>query len=84
MDFVIFVIDFLFSFLFVLFALCAIVPWLPEKFSAWFKPVQSATEPILSVFRQALPVKRLGLDISPFIVILLLWIIQRIIMLFLI
>ncbi|MFH1825976.1 MAG: YggT family protein [bacterium] len=81
MDFVIFVINFIFSLFFVLLAVRAILPWVPHnKQNPLFSPIYFLTEPFLSVVRAGLPPARIGMDVSPFVVIILLWFLQQIIL----
>lgn len=81
MDFIIFVINFLFSIIYVLLALRAVLPWIPHnKMNPLVRPVYLLTEPILSVVRAGLPPLRIGMDASPFIVIILLWIVHQLIL----
>lgn len=81
MDFIIFVVNFLFSVLYVLLALRAVLPWIPHnRMNPLIRPVYMVTEPMLSVVRAGLPPLRIGMDVSPFIVIILLWIVHQIIL----
>ena len=81
MDFIIFLINFLFSVFYLLLALRALLPWFPHnRDNPFLKPVYLATEPVLSVVRAGLPPLRLGVDFSPFVVIILLWILQQVIL----
>jgi len=77
MDFVIFGINFLFSVLYVLLIVRALLPWMPR---IRIGLVQQATEPLLRVIRMGLPPLRMGMDVSPFIAIILLWILQRVLL----
>ncbi|MDD5382578.1 MAG: YggT family protein [Candidatus Margulisbacteria bacterium] len=80
MDFLIFVINFLFSAYYLLLVIRAILPWFPHnRLNAVARPVYLLTEPVLSVIRLGLPPLRIGMDVSPFIVIVLLWVVQRVI-----
>ncbi|MFH1362356.1 MAG: YggT family protein [bacterium] len=75
MDFVVFVVNFIFSTLYVLLALRALVPII-----SWLGPIASLTDPMLKPIRLALPPQRLGLDVSPFIAIIFAWLVQRLIL----
>ena len=78
MDFVVFVINFLFSALYLLLIIRALLPWVPNsKMNPLFGPVYFITEPLLGVIRLGLPPLRIGMDVSPFVVIILLWLVQR-------
>lgn len=81
MDFIIFVVNFLFSIFYILLAFRAVLPWIPHsKMNPIIRPVYQLTEPVLSVVRAGLPPLRIGMDVSPFIVIILLWIVHQIIL----
>ena len=81
MDFIIFVINFLFSIFYILLALRAVLPWIPHnRMNPFIRPIYLATEPVLSVVRAGLPPLRIGMDVSSFIVIILLWIVHQVIL----
>ena len=81
MDFIIFVINFLFSIVYILLALRAVLPWIPHnRMNPFIRPIYLITEPVLSVVRAGLPPLRIGMDVSPFIVIILLWIVHQVIL----
>jgi YggT family protein len=81
MDFIIFVINSLFYIYYILLALRAVLPWIPHnRMNPLVRPVYLLTEPVLSVIRAGLPPLRIGMDASPFIVIILLWIIHQVIL----
>ena len=81
MDFIIFVVNFLFSIFYILLALRAVLPWIPHnKMNSFIRPIYLLTEPVLSVVRAGLPPLRIGMDVSPFIVIILLWIVHQVIL----
>lgn len=81
MDFIIFVINFLFSAYYILLAMRAVLPWIPHsKESPLVRPVYLLTEPVLLPIRKGLPPARIGMDVSPFIVIIFIWIIQQVIL----
>jgi YggT family protein len=81
MDFVIFVINFLFSVFYVLLAMRAVLPWIPHnRMNPFISPIYQSTEPLLSVIRKGLPPLRLGMDVSPFIMIILLWVVHQVIL----
>ena len=81
MDFIIFVINFLFSIFYILLALRAVLPWIPHnKMNPFLRPVYLLTEPVLSVVRAGLPPLRIGVDVSPFIVIILFWVVHQVIL----
>ncbi len=81
MDFLLFVINFLFSVYYIILALRAVLPWLPHnRTNPFIAPIYLLTEPVLSVIRKGLPPMRIGMDVSPFIAIILLWIVHQIIL----
>ncbi len=75
MDFVVFVINFLFSGLYIILALAAFSPWL-----RMLRPISVLADPFLRVIRQALPPQKIGFDFAPFVMIMFLWLIQRLVM----
>ena len=81
MDFIVFLINFMFSALYLLLAVRAILPWLPfSKDNVLLRPVYFLTEPMLSPIRAGLPPLRIGMDVSPFIMIILLWIAHQVLL----
>ena len=81
MDFIIFVVNFLFSVYYILLAIRAILPWVSHsRESSLVRPVYLLTEPVLAPIRKGLPPARIGMDVSPFILIILLWIINQVIL----
>ncbi|OGC21987.1 hypothetical protein A2291_07415 [candidate division WOR-1 bacterium RIFOXYB2_FULL_42_35] len=79
MDFIIFIVNFVFSALYILLALRAILPWVPNsKRNHIFAPVYALTEPLVVIVRLALPPQWMGMDVSPFVVIILLWVLQKV------
>ena len=81
MDFVIFVLNFLFSVIYIALAIRAVLPWLPhDRSHPVLRPLYLATEPLLSVIRLALPPAKIGLDVSAFIMIILFWVVQQVIL----
>jgi YggT family protein len=56
----------------------AFLTYLPHnKYHPLIKPAYDMTEPALSVIRRGLPPKQIGFDSSPFIAIILLYLIQQ-------
>ena len=78
MDFVVFVVNFLFSVVYILLILRALLPWVTRLNKS--NPIYQLTEPFLRVIRIALPPMRIGMDVSPFVVIVLLWILHQVIL----
>ncbi|MFH1683555.1 MAG: YggT family protein [Candidatus Margulisiibacteriota bacterium] len=84
MDFIIFVINFVFSAIYIVLALRAVLPWIAHnKMNLLVRPVYYLTDPILSVIRLGLPPTRIGMDVSPYIMIILFWIAHQVILKFL-
>ena len=84
MDFLIFVIDFVFSAYYIILAVRALLPWVDQnKSNPLARPVYFMTDWLLAPVRAALPPQKIGLDVSPFIMIFLLWLLQRLILMFL-
>lgn len=81
MDFIIFVINFLFSVYYILLAIRAILPWIPRsKENPLIRPVYLLTEPVLLPIRKGLPPARIGMDVSPFVIIILFWIMHQVVL----
>jgi YggT family protein len=81
MDFLIFLVNFIFSIFYMLLALRAVLPWIPHnRANPLVRPVYLLTEPLLSVIRTGLPPLRMGMDVSPFILIILFWIAHQVIL----
>lgn len=78
MDFLIFVVNFLFSVVYVLLIIRALLPWFVRVNKASL--VYNLTEPFLRIIRMGLPPLRIGMDVSPFVVMILLWVLQKIIL----
>lgn len=77
----IFAINLVFSICYILILARAVLSWIPHnRFHPLVQPVYTLTEPILSPIRRGLPPIRIGIDASPFVAIILLWILQKIIL----
>ena len=72
----IFAVNFLFSAYYVLLAARAVLPWK----IVW---LHRLTDPVLNPIRAGLPPQKIGLDVSPFVAIILLWLAQKTIVFFL-
>lgn len=84
MDFVIFVINFIFAVFYLVLVVRAVLPWLPhDKSNLLLRPVYALPEPVLSVIRMGLPPERIGSDVSPYIAIILFWLVHQVILQFL-
>lgn len=79
MGFLILPIGIIFKLYYALFILRAVLPWIPHnKEHPLLRPVYQLTDPFLMQLRAALPPARIGADVSPFIAIFLLWILQKV------
>jgi len=84
MDFIIFIINLLFSLFYLLLIVRALLPWVPhDKANQFIRPVYAWTDPCLNPIRLGLPPARIGMDVSPFVLIVLLWLAQRVLLLLL-
>jgi YggT family protein len=71
-------INFLFDLAYILLVVRAFLTYLPHnRFHPVIKPAYEATEPILSLIRKGLPPSKIGFDASPFIAIVLLYLVQQ-------
>lgn len=78
MGFVISAINILFSVCYILLALRAILPWIPHsRMIPWLSPIYCLTDPMLNPIRMGLPPQRIGMDVSPFVGIILLWLLHQ-------
>ena len=76
------IINLLFNVYFILILIRAFLPFIPHnRFHPILKPVYDVTEPVLGVIRKGLPPSKIGIDASPFIALILLWLLQQIIFL---
>jgi YggT family protein len=78
MGFLILPVSIVFKLYYVLFILRAVLPWIPHnKEHALLRPVYQLTDPFLAQLKAALPPARIGADVSPFLAIFLLYILQK-------
>ena len=74
-------INLLFGAYYLLVLIRAFLPWVPGvMYHPLFVPVKMLTDPVLNIIKKGLPPSQFGIDASPFIVIILLWLLQRIIL----
>ncbi len=84
MDLIYFLINILFGMYYLLIAMRAVLPFIPHnRQSLYIKPVYDLTEPLLLPVRQGLPPAVFGYDVSPFLIILFLALVHRLILYFL-
>jgi uncharacterized protein YggT (Ycf19 family) len=68
----------LFSVIYILLVLTAIAPWLARsRTNSWVRPLYAATDWLLNPIRAGLPPEKIGMDVSPYVAIILLYLIQR-------
>jgi YggT family protein len=80
-DYLIFLLNLIFAAYYLLIMARVFLSWFPvSRFQKGFKYVYLLTEPLLSVIRAGLPPLKVGLDASPFIAFILLWLLQRVLM----
>ncbi len=73
------IVRFLFSVIYLLLILRALAPFIDRSRSNnWLRPVYSATDWLLNLFRAGLPPEKIGMDVSPYVAIILLYLVQRI------
>lgn len=70
-----------FDLAYVLIVIRAFLTYLPHnRYHPIIKPVYDITEPLLSTIRKGLPPAKIGLDASPFIAIVLLYLLQQVLL----
>jgi YggT family protein len=78
------VLKLLFSAYYLLLLARAFMPWIPhDRHNPVLIYVYKSTDVMLKPIGQALPQSRFGIDYSPFIAVILLWVLQKLIMLLL-
>jgi uncharacterized protein YggT (Ycf19 family) len=66
---------------YILIVIRAFLTYLPHnRYHPIIKPAYDMTEPLLSVIRKGLPPEKIGLDASPFIAIVLLYLLQQVLL----
>ena len=74
-------INFIFDIAYILIVIRAFLTYLPHnRYHPIIKPAYDITEPLLSVIRKGLPPEKIGLDASPFIAIVLLYLLQQVLL----
>jgi len=69
----------IFNVAYILIVIRAFLTYLPHnRYHPFIKPLYDVTEPSLSVIRKGLPPARIGVDASPFIAIVLLYLLQQV------
>ena len=78
MGIIILIINLFFVICYFLLVVRAILPWIPhERTNFWVDLVYRLTNPFLNVIRLGFPPQKMGIDVSPFVGIMLLWLIQQ-------
>ncbi len=68
----------IFSIFYLLLILRALAPLVDRsRTNSWLRPVYLATDWLLNLFRAGLPPEKIGMDVSPYVAIILLYLIQR-------
>jgi YggT family protein len=67
-----------FDLAYLLIVIRAFLTYLPHnRYHPIIKPAYDMTEPLLSIIRKGLPPEKIGMDASPFIAIILLYLLQQ-------
>ena len=73
------IITILFSVFYLLLVLRALAPLVDRSRSkSWLRPLYAATDWLLNPLRAGLPPARIGMDVSPYVAIILLYLVQKI------
>jgi len=74
-------INFAFDLAYILIVIRAFLTYLPHnRYHPIIKPAYDVTEPLLSLIRKGLPPAKIGLDASPFVAIVLLYLLQQVLL----
>jgi len=69
-----------FSLTYVLLVAIAVAPWLSRsRTDSWPRPLYAATDWFLNPIRAGLPPEKIGYDVSPYVAIILLYLVERLI-----
>lgn len=69
---------FIFSFVYILLILRALAPLvIRSRTNSWVLPLYAATDWLLGPIRAGLPPEKIGMDVSPYVAIILLYLVQR-------
>jgi len=75
------VINAVFTVYYLLILVRVFLPWFPKLRGSFFgQLVSSGTDPLLNMIRKGLPPDWFGMDVSPFIALFLLWVLQKIVL----
>jgi len=68
-----------FSVCYLLLVLRALAPLADRtRTSLWLRPLYAATDWLLNPIRAGLPPEKIGMDVSPYVIIILLYLVQRV------
>lgn len=74
-------INIIFDISYILIVIRAFLTYLPHnRYHPIIKPAYDMTEPLLSIIRKGLPPAKIGMDASPFIAIILLYLLQQVLL----
>jgi uncharacterized protein YggT (Ycf19 family) len=74
-------INIVFDIAYILIVIRAFLTYLPHnRYHPILKPAYDVTEPLLSTIRKGLPPAKIGMDASPFIAIVLLYLLQQVLL----
>jgi len=80
MNYVMYLVNLFFQIYILLILIRALISWVPHnRFNPVIMFIYEATDPILAPVRKGLPPNSLGIDASPIVAILLLWILNQVI-----
>ncbi len=77
MGYVVLFLNLLFSVCYAILILRAVLPWIPhDRKHPLIRPIYEMTDPVLGPIRAGLPPQKIGFDVAPFLLMILLWFIQ--------
>lgn len=75
----IFIVDLFLKVFMLLLAVRAVLPWIPRaRTNPGAVLLTKITEPVMAPIRKGLPPAKVGFDVSPFVAIILLWLIDKV------
>lgn len=81
MNYFIFLIELFFKVYIILVVIRALLPWMPvSKFNLFVRYVYEVTDPLLNSVRKGLPPMKIGFDASPFVAIVILWMLKEVLL----
>jgi len=71
-----------FSLIYIMLIFLAVAPWLSlGRKDSWLAPLYAATDWLLNPIRAGLPPEKIGMDVSPYVALILVYLVQRVIFL---